>query len=77
MYAIKHISGIIEFSTANEHAEKGAICVEVPGDMGAQSNHFYDIVDGKLIDIAMTPLVEPKNSNEDFSASMQDIINSI
>lgn len=51
MYAIKHISGIIEFSTTDEYVEEGAICIDVPDGMYPKLNHFYDIQDRKLIDI--------------------------
>lgn len=51
MYAIKHVTDIIEFSTSNLYVEEGAICIEIPDGTYPKANHLYDIRDGKLVDI--------------------------
>lgn len=70
MYAIKHVSGILEFSTTNEYVEEGAICIEIPDGTYPKSKHFYDIVDGELIDMNFEFSSENAKENEDEDADL-------
>ena len=64
MYAIKHLSGILELSTTNEYVEEGAICIEVPDGTYPKPNHFYDIQDGELVETDFGIPLEDVMKNE-------------